>query len=150
LNGNELLSVEWYSSLGAAISGLEKSMYSSLEYRLIDATGLVLYLVATMVWPFAGVILVGGIDRVLLGIVVASLVAALLETYRQSMSARLTPAALVVALLLPFSAACFGWAIVRSVYLAETRGVRWRGTTYPLSLLRAQSGLEGIAANRSR
>jgi hypothetical protein len=66
------------------------------------------------------------------------------------MSPTLTPTALVVALFLPFSAACFGWAIVRSVYLAETRGVRWRGTTYPLSLLRAQSGLEGIAANRSR
>ena len=150
LNGNELLSVEWYSSLGGAISGLEKSMYSSLDYRLIDAVGVLLYLFATMVWPFVGVLLLGGIDRVLLAIVVASLVAALLETYRQSVSATLTPAALVVALLLPFSAACFGWAIARSVYLAETRGVRWRGTTYPLSLLRAQSGLEGIAANRSR
>jgi len=150
LNGNELLSVEWYSSLGGAISGLEKSMYSSLEYRLVDAVALVLYLLATMVWPFVGVLLLGGIDRVLLAIVVASLFAALLETYRQSMSARLSPGALVVALLLPLSAACFGWAIVRSVYLAETRGVRWRGTIYSLSLLRAQSGLEGIAANRSR
>jgi hypothetical protein len=97
-----------------------------------------------------GVFLLGGVDRALLGVVVACLMAAILETYRQSMSLRLGPAALLVAALLPFSAACFGWAIVRSVYLAETRGVRWRGTTYPLSLLRAQSGLEGIAANRSR
>jgi len=31
LNGNEILSVEWYPSLGAALSGLEKSMYSSME-----------------------------------------------------------------------------------------------------------------------
>jgi glycosyltransferase involved in cell wall biosynthesis len=150
LNGNELLSVEWYPSLRAAISGLEKSMYSSLEYRVVDAIGVILYLGATMVWPFAGVVVLGGIDRVLLGVVVACLVAGLLETYRQSMSLRLTPSALAVALLLPFSAACFAWAIARSVYLAETRGVRWRGTTYPLSLLRAQSGLEGTAANRSR
>jgi len=101
-------------------------------------------------WPFAGVLLLGGIDRVLLAIVVLCLVAALLETYRQSMSPRLTPSAFAIALLLPFSAACFAWAIMRSVYIAETRGVRWRGTTYPLSLLRAQSGLEGIAANRNR
>jgi glycosyltransferase involved in cell wall biosynthesis len=150
LNGNELISVEWYPTLGAAISGLEKSMYSSMEYRVVDAVEVVLYLGATMVWPFAGVLLFDGIDRVLLGSVVACLIAALLETYRQSMSVRLSPAALVVALLLPFSAVCFGWAIVRSAYLAETRGVRWRGTTYPLSLLRAQSGLEGIAANRSK
>ena len=48
LNGNELLSIEWYPSLGAAISGLEKSMYSSMEYRAIDATGIILYLGATM------------------------------------------------------------------------------------------------------
>lgn len=150
LNGNELLSVEWYPSLGTAISGLEKSMYPSLEYRVVDATGVLLYLAATMVWPFVGVLIVGGIDRVLLAIVVACLVAGLLETYRQSMSPTLTPSAILVAVLLPFGAACFGYAIIRSVYLAETRGIRWRGTIYPLSLLRAQSGLEGIAANRSR
>src|SRR5438132_14310762 len=145
LNGSALLSVEWYPSLSAALAGLEKSMYSSLEYRVIDAAGVLLYLGATMVWPFVGIVLVGGIDRVLLAFVVACLMAALLETYRQSISLKLTPSALLVAVLLPFSAACFGWAIVRSVYLAETRGVRWRGTIYPLSLLRAQSGLEGIA-----
>ncbi|MDQ2913608.1 MAG: glycosyltransferase [Chloroflexota bacterium] len=150
LNGNDFLAVEWYPSLGAAISGLEKSLYPSMEYRVIDATLVVLFLIATMIWPFVGVIFLGGIDRVLLAIVVACLVAGLLEAYRQSMSLTLTPSTLVVALLLPFSAACFVWAIARSVYLAETRGVRWRGTTYPLSLLRAQSGLEGIAANRSR
>jgi glycosyltransferase involved in cell wall biosynthesis len=149
LNGNELLSVEWYPSLAAAIRGLEKSMYSSLEYRVLDAAGVLLYLVATMVWPFVGVLALGGIDRALLGIVVACLVAGLLETFRQSMRP-LSPPALVLALLLPFSALCFAYAIVRSVYLAETRGVRWRGTTYPLSLLRGQSGLEGTAANRSR
>jgi hypothetical protein len=103
-----------------------------------------------MVWPFVGVVLLGGIDRVLLATVVVFLMAGLLETHRQSMSPRLAPSALAIALLLPFSVACFAWAIVRSVYIAETRGVRWRGTTYPLSLLRAQSGLEGIAANRSR
>jgi glycosyltransferase involved in cell wall biosynthesis len=150
LNGSELLSVEWYPSLGSAIRGLEKSMYAGLEYRVVDAAVVLLYLVATMVWPFVGVLILGGIDRVLLGVVVVCQVAALIETYRQSMSPRLGPSAVAVALLLPFSALCFGWAIVRSVYIAETQGVRWRGTTYPLTLLRAQSGLEGIAANRSR
>jgi hypothetical protein len=149
LNGNDLLSVEWYPSLGAAIRGLEKSMYPSMEYRVVDAVGVLLYLGATMVWPFVGVLLLGGIDRVLLAVVVACLMAGFLETYRQSMRP-LSPSALVLALLLPLSAVCFGYAIARSVYLAETRGVRWRGTTYPLSLLRAQSGLEGTAANRRR
>jgi len=96
-----------------------------------------------------GVLLLGGIDRALLLIVVVCLIVGLLETYRQSNGA-LAPSSLLLVLLLPFSALAFAWATVRSVYLAETRGVRWRGTTYPLSLLRAQSGLEGASANRSR
>ena len=150
LNGNELLSVEWYPSLRAAIAGLEKSIYSTMEYRVVDAALVVILLFATMVWPFLGIILLDGVDRVLLSVVVVCLMAGLVETYRQSMSPTLTPSTLVIALLMPFAAACFAWAIARSVYLAETRGVRWRGTTYPLSLLRAQSGLEGTAANRSR
>jgi hypothetical protein len=120
-----------------------------MEYRALDAAGVLLYLVATLVWPFVGVILLGGLDRFLLGIVVACLLAGLLETYRQSMGP-LKPSVVLLALLVPFSALCFAFAIARSVYLAETRGVRWRGTTYPLSLLRGQSGLEGTAANRSR
>jgi hypothetical protein len=149
LNGNELLSVEWYPSLRAAISGLEKSMYSSMDYRVVDAVAALLFLGATMVWPFVGVIALGGIDRLLLAVVTGCLAIGLIETYRQAIGP-LSPSALLVALVLPFSAACWGYAIARSVYFAETRGVRWRGTTYPLSLLRAQSGLEGIAANRSR
>lgn len=149
LNGKELLSVEWYPSLRAAISGLEKSMYSSLEYRVVAAGAVLLYLVATMIWPFAGILILGGIDRALLAIAAACLAVGLLETYRQAMGP-ITPSAIVLALLLPFSAACFAYAILRSAFLAETRGVRWRGTTYPLALLRAQSGLEGTAANRWR
>jgi glycosyltransferase involved in cell wall biosynthesis len=149
LNGNDLLSVEWYPTLRAAISGLEKSMYSSMDYRVVDAVAALLFLGATMVWPSVGVIALGGVDRLLLAVVIACLAIGLIETYRQAIGP-LGPSALLVALVLPFSAACFGYAIARSVYFAETRGVRWRGTTYPLSLLRAQSGLEGIAANRSR
>src|SRR3989442_15885936 len=57
LNGREWLSVSWYPSLAAAVRGLEKSMFSSLEYRLVDAGAVVLFLISTMVWPFGGVIL---------------------------------------------------------------------------------------------
>ena len=149
LNGSAVLSVEWYPSLRAAIAGLEKSLYSSMEYRLVDAVAAIAFLVATMVWPFAGVLLLDGLDRVLLGIVVACLVVGLLETYRQAMGP-LSAIAIVLALLMPVSALVFGYAIARSVILAERRGIRWRGTVYPLAVLRGQSGLEGIAAKRSR
>jgi hypothetical protein len=149
LNGSEVITVEWYPSLSAAIRGLEKSLYSSMEYRSLDAAGVVLFLVATMVWPYAGVALLAGIDRIMLAAVVACLVAGLAETHRQSIGP-LDPGALVSVALLPFSALCFAYAILRSVVIAETQGVRWRGTTYPLALLRAQSGLEGTTASRRR
>src|SRR5256712_1060253 len=148
-NGKEMLAVEWYPSLSAALAGLEKSMYSSLEYRFLNSLAVLLFIAATMVWPYVGVFAVGGIDRILLIAVIACLEVGLAETYRQSMGP-LTPSAIVLVALLPFSALCFAYAIARSVFLAETRGVRWRGTIYPLALLRAQSGLEGMAAKRSR
>ena len=148
-NGMEILAVEWYPSLRAALAGLEKSMYSSMEYRIVDSLAVLFFIAATMVWPYVGVLALGGVDRILLLAVIACLVAGLAETYRQSMGP-LSPSALVLVALLPFSALCFAYAIGRSVFLAETRGVQWRGTVYPLALLRAQSGLEGMAAKRSR
>jgi hypothetical protein len=104
---------------------------------------------ATMVWPYVGVVVLGGIDRALLAAVIACLVAGLAETYRQSMG-QVDLNAVVSVALLPISALCFAFAILRSVVLAESRGIRWRGTTYPLELLRAQSGLEGTTSSRSR
>src|SRR5437773_10224696 len=126
-NGKEMLAVEWYPSLSAALAGLEKSMYSSLEYRLLDSLAVLLLIAATLVWPYVGVFALGGVDRILLIAVIACLEVGLAETYRQSMGP-LTPSAIVLVALLPFSALCFAYAIARSVFLAETRGVRWRGT----------------------
>src|SRR5438128_1464588 len=142
LNGREVLSVEWYPALDAALAGLEKSMYASLEYRVADTAAVLLYLAATMVWPYLGVALLAGVDRALLLATLTCLSVGLAETYRQS-TGPLTPRALALVALLPFSAICFAYAIARSAVLAETRGVTWRGTRYPLALLRGQSGLEG-------
>ena len=142
VNGRDALSVEWYASLGGALSGLEKSLYASAEYRLMDAALISAFLLATMVWPFVGFVILAGVDRVLLGSAAALLLIGLAETYRQAMGP-LGTGALVTIALLPFSALCFAYALARSAVLAERRGVSWRGTLYPLSLLRSQSGLEG-------
>jgi hypothetical protein len=80
---------------------------------------------------------------------VALQTAGLLETHRQAIG-RITAETIVLAALLPVAALTFAFAILRSAVLAEARGVRWRGTTYPLAVLRAQSGLEGTAAKRKR
>jgi glycosyltransferase involved in cell wall biosynthesis len=144
LNGRAVLSVAWYPSLGAAVSGLEKSMYPSVEYRVVDALIVVAFIVATMVWPFIGVALLGGVDRVLLATAVLCLWLGVAETYRQALGDLLDLRAVVAIVLFPFSAAVFAYTVVRSMFLAETVGLTWRGTVYPLSLLRTQSGLEGV------
>jgi len=144
LNGREWLSVSWYASLGSALRGLEKSMFSSLEYRPLDATGVVLFIVATMVWPFVGVFVLDGLDRALLAVAVACQLAGFLETYRQAQG-RLDLRAVAHALLLPVSAVLFCYVIARATFLALSTGrVTWRGTAYALAELRAQSGLEGV------
>ena len=144
LNGREWLSVSWYPSLAAAVRGLEKSMFSSLEYRLVDAGAVVLFIISTMVWPFVGVIVLDGIDRALLAMVVVCQLAGFLETYRQSMG-RIDARAVAQAALLPITALLFAYAIVRATYLALVTGrVTWRDTAYPLAELRAQTGLEGV------
>jgi glycosyltransferase involved in cell wall biosynthesis len=142
LNGRDALSVEWYPSLVAAISGLEKSMYASMDYRIVDGVLVVTFIVATMVWPFIGVVALGGVDRALLAVAVVCLWLGLAETYRQAIGP-IDRSAVIATALFPISAAAFAYAAVRSMILAERRGVCWRGTVYPLAVLRAQSGLEG-------
>ena len=148
LNGRDVISVEWYASLGSAIRGLEKSLYAGAEYRAVDAVLAIAFIVATMVWPFPGVVLLGGTDRVLLGTAAICLLLGLAETYRQAFGP-INGRALAVIALLPFSALGFAYALARSCVLAERRGVAWRGTVYPLALLRSQSGLEGSPASDS-
>src|SRR5438105_9910665 len=148
LNGRDVISVEWYASLGSAIRGLEKSLYAGAEYRAVDAVLAIAFIVATMVWPLPGVVLLGGTDRVLLGTAAICLLLGLAETYRQAFGP-INGRALAVIALLPFSALGFAYALARSCVLAERRGVAWRGTVYPLALLRSQSGLEGSPASGS-
>lgn len=143
LNGRDVIAVAWYPSVGEAVRGLEKSMFASVEYRLADALGSVLFIVATMVWPYVGVVLVDGLDRAVLGVAIACLVAGLTETYRQSMGP-LVPRSIASVALLPVSALLFCFIIARATAIALATGtVTWRDTDYGLAELRAQSGLEG-------
>src|SRR3989442_10562591 len=80
LNGREWLSVSWYPSLAAAVRGLEKSMFSSLEYRLGRGGAGALFLISTMVWAFVGGILLGRVARGLLALVGVCCLAGFLGT----------------------------------------------------------------------
>jgi len=55
--GTGSLSVEWHRTLAGAVRGLEKSMFSGVDYRLSMVLFASLVLFLTNVLPFAGVFL---------------------------------------------------------------------------------------------
>jgi cellulose synthase/poly-beta-1,6-N-acetylglucosamine synthase-like glycosyltransferase len=128
----ELLTVEWYRSIGEMIDGLMKNAFAGVNYSLLAAAGSTLVLCLTTVWPFAGLFVTTGWTRWLNG-VSAVLVVCLFWT-----SARFNGGRPWQAIAFPMAALLFSYVIWRSALLAVTRGtVTWRGTAYPLARMRA-------------
>ena len=130
--GASLISVEWYSSLGAMIGGLTKNMFAGVDYRVSTALGSVAALFLIYVWPFFALFVTGGSVRVV-NALVALTVLAVFAVAAGSMD---IPRA--CALALPLAALLFAWIIIRSTTLTIWNGgIEWRGTRYPLKELRA-------------
>jgi hypothetical protein len=127
--GDDLLRVRWQIGLSGIVHGLEKNAFAGLGYSVVRATAACLGLAACGILPFLAAPL--GEARILWG---ASAVAAILA---QACSAREARLPLWSALFYPLGIAVLCFAIIRSMLLALCRGqVEWRGTSYPLSLLR--------------
>jgi glycosyltransferase involved in cell wall biosynthesis len=140
LNGTDLLTVHWYSSLGEAIRGLEKNGYSGVDYSLINVVGAVLTVFSLLTLPWLLLPFARGRARLLLVGTVGIHAATLLATsgLNRRPSWRYLPAFPVVALI-------FAYTILRAAWLAHRReGIAWRGTIYPLAELRRQTGLENL------
>ena len=134
LGGHELLSVEWYDSLGALIRGVEKNVFPALNYSLPKVAGYFIGLLMVTVWPFAGAFLAEGPARLFcLGAVAAQLGAYFIVN--GFLGCRILP----LAFGYPVCALLFAGVLVRSTVLALLRGgIYWRGTFYPLSLLKSE------------
>jgi glycosyltransferase involved in cell wall biosynthesis len=129
--GLGLLEVEWYENVRAAVRGLEKSIFPGLDYRVGPVVFSSVFLVLTNVFPFFGVFLASGAARVLFGL--SLLVILAVYAYH----ARYTDTPFYYALLHPVSALFFVYATAYSAYRAlRTGGIVWRGTKYPLELLK--------------
>jgi hypothetical protein len=132
--GTGCVSVEWHQTLGGAVKGLEKSIFPGVDYRssAIVAASLLLFL--TNIWPFAGVFLARRRPmRLLFGADVLSVLA--MYAYEPRVSGNSLPPQ--YALLHPFGMGTFIYAAFRSAYLALAKGgIEWRGTLYPLRLLK--------------
>jgi hypothetical protein len=130
--GQHLVSVPWYGSLGEMVRGVEKNVFPVLGYSLLQALA---YSVGTLLFavgPFAGVFLESGATRAIcFGAIIAQLLTFVLAN--RFLGWRV----LYLALSYPVCAALFAAVLVRSTVLTLLRGgIYWRGTFYPLSMLR--------------
>lgn len=138
-NGKGLLRVEWYPTLPEALRGHDKNAFAFFNYSLPLAAGSILAVLLVMVWPFLGVLMTAGLARWLYA------VAALVQLGMFTLAAYMaTGSGISLVPTYPLHALTFALILTRAVALNLWEGgIRWRGTFYPLALLRSQSGLPG-------
>jgi len=130
--GMGLLEVEWYSSLRELIDGLMKNAFAGLEYSAVRSIGAGIAVLLPNVWPFVAIFVVGGVTRILYLMVVAVLFLFISDANQFYGQPRW------YALAQPVSSILFVYILWKAMVLALWNdGIRWRGTHYPLKLLRA-------------
>jgi cellulose synthase/poly-beta-1,6-N-acetylglucosamine synthase-like glycosyltransferase len=130
--GQDMVSVEWYRSLGEALIGFRKNAYAALHYSfplfLIAALGSL----AIGVWPFFLVFQHDGLAQALYAVCIAAQLAA----YARTMVEQRLPVWLTVF----YPLACVlqtGMLIIAVSRTLIAGGIEWRGTFYPLDQLKA-------------
>lgn len=130
--GTGLVAVEWYSSLRELIDGLMKNFFAGLDYNVFLSIVSGLAVLLLNVWPFAAIFFVHGLAwrlYILAGFILVMVIADANHLY--GLPRR-------YALAHPLSALLFVYILWKSMVLTLwTGGISWRGTHYPLELLKA-------------
>jgi hypothetical protein len=127
----DFLVVEWYSSLGEVISGLEKNAFSGADYRISLVLFGVLFHSLCSIWPYVAVFVTEGPTRLVYGAVVC------LITLLIADAARFHGAKPWHAVGYPITAALFLYILMRTMILNLVQGgIYWRGTFYSLKELK--------------
>lgn len=130
--GSDFVQVEWYSSLGQAVRGLEKNVFSGFRYRVSWVALALLAQAVFFLLPFAAVWFVSGWSLVWYILSIAIMLGLYIVHTRKFAADSWAD---VVAL--PCSVLLLGFVVIRSVALTFKRnGVYWRGTFYPFDELR--------------
>ena len=126
------VSVEWYATLGEAVEGLKKNAFAGLEYRLSWVVAATVVHASLFLWPYVGLVVVGGPARWLYAASVVLLLL-LFVGAAQSQGVPLTDA-----VLFPVASAVFLFIVWNATLWTLARGgIEWRGTRYSLAELRA-------------
>lgn len=122
--------VDWGATPRAFVRVTTKNMFAVLRYRTAVAAGVVVLSIALIVLPFAAPWLAGPWGFVALGALVATVLPAALLARRLGWSPLAALFVPIAQLVLPIAMLHSTWVTLRQ------RGVRWRGTFYPLATLR--------------
>ena len=131
-NGLDLISVEWYASLGELVSGLMKNAFAGLDYNLpytlYGVGGQFLF----SVWPVIAVFFTSGTTQL---VYLGSLALMQILCFENARSNRHVWWS---GLFFPLSTVLMMYIILKATALTLwQRGIVWRGTHYPLSTLKA-------------
>lgn len=132
LHGGELLQVEWYSTLGETVVGLEKNVFASVEYSVRATVTATMAICVFHIWPFIAPAFTTGATRWTY-VAVAAVLLSLSCSAAAGIKLRRS-----CGLGFPLVAALFVFISWRSMVLALwNRGIRWRDTHYSLAELKA-------------
>jgi len=130
--GMGLLTVEWYSSLRELIDGLMKNTFAGLEYSVLLSVGGGVSVLLLNVWPFMAIFVTTGLTWILYFLAVVVMLLLISDANRFYDLPR------SYALAHPLSAVLFVYILWKSMLLTLwTGGISWRGTHYPLAMLKA-------------
>ncbi|MCR8635255.1 glycosyltransferase [Paenibacillus radicis (ex Xue et al. 2023)] len=131
-SGREHIAVEWYSSLGEAVRGLEKNLFSGFHYRISLALLGVLGQLLMFFFPFLAIFLLDGWPLWLYTGAILILLVLYLRLIRYLIGHNGKEV-----IVLPLTVCLLCYIIIRSVWLTVRQGgIYWRGTFYPLDELK--------------
>ncbi len=136
--GRDLVRVRWAAGAFGIVDVLTKNLFSVFRFRPVLLLVACVWMLAFGVAPFAALF---AHHVTHYGIRVAGLVAVLAIVAAYRLYAPRTGIPWGYALLHPFAAGLFVYALLRSMWItARQGGVVWRGTFYPLEELRKHCG----------
>lgn len=131
LNGQGMVAVEWYRTVPELIQGLMKNMFAGMEYRVSFVLLATIGSLLIHLWPWMGMWVTTGVPQVLYLLTVFTMVG--------SFGISMAPFGVKSwhGLLLPLTISLLVYIQFRATILTIWQGgIYWRGTFYPLEILR--------------